>query len=607
MSFNASKRNIIGRPPSSRMDISSHVRSTSNKTGIDRCVGSKDSAASKLENVPQKKTSGMSAPSRMTKHVRNPIPIRHTLTSKLRMEKANPLLTSCGSGIGEPAITGTPSRRSTFHPGMLQPKQKPEFRSKVPASEIRPTLKNRAVDNERKTVSIFKENKPPRAGIFNKGNGENTKSGNVIPKQSRISTVHKTLPSSLPKKNISSSTQYRSSAGASNKNVRRSTWIKPLAARNDASTALVANNSVKLKRLTETKRQAMDKKKHEKNSIVSHDLNSQSKKINTPAQKQLKSILRKSASVGDLRKMNMKSEDVGVLGEIENGPESKALNKSFKSVAFFSPLHNSSFTPINITNTPTPSVLRKRLEDWLAKRGKSAFSYRHLCCFGLPKNMSIVPSEMNSSRDPRFSKFKTGANDQNDAEPCLNETITLEPSDSQLSHSHDKNHDIYIENSAPKDSSTPEHESDCFDENKENNAYLSHPDALNDLRKLVHSTRPTVKEIPQYWECLAALEEARGDFSSAVDCYGRAIVKGADADDVDEHLDDLWEKSINSSEGSFQNVNYIVTPVRRSSRKSTSRFRTTPTVKCVDKLEDIEQNIRETMEFHGNAVLNPGN
>ncbi|GLH05279.1 Uncharacterized protein GBIM_10918 [Gryllus bimaculatus] len=556
MSFNASKRNIIGRPPSSRMDISSHVRSTSNKTGIDRCVGSKDSAASKLENVPQKKTSGMSAPSRMTKHVRNPIPIRHTLTSKLRMEKANPLLTSCGSGIGEPAITGTPSRRSTFHPGMLQPKQKPEFRSKVPASEIRPTLKNRAVDNERKTVSIFKENKPPRAGIFNKGNGENTKSGNVIPKQSRISTVHKTLPSSLPKKNISSSTQYRSSAGASNKNVRRSTWIKPLAARNDASTALVANNSVKLKRLTETKRQG---------------------------------------------------EDVGVLGEIENGPESKALNKSFKSVAFFSPLHNSSFTPINITNTPTPSVLRKRLEDWLAKRGKSAFSYRHLCCFGLPKNMSIVPSEMNSSRDPRFSKFKTGANDQNDAEPCLNETITLEPSDSQLSHSHDKNHDIYIENSAPKDSSTPEHESDCFDENKENNAYLSHPDALNDLRKLVHSTRPTVKEIPQYWECLAALEEARGDFSSAVDCYGRAIVKGADADDVDEHLDDLWEKSINSSEGSFQNVNYIVTPVRRSSRKSTSRFRTTPTVKCVDKLEDIEQNIRETMEFHGNAVLNPGN
>jgi hypothetical protein len=38
---------------------------------------------------------------------------------------------------------------------------------------------------------------------------------------------------------------------------------------------------------------------------------------------------------------------------------------------------------------------------------------------------------------------------------------------------------------------------------------------------------PSIKELPVYWECVAALEEARGDFTSAVHCYERAIVHGA--------------------------------------------------------------------------------
>jgi hypothetical protein len=38
---------------------------------------------------------------------------------------------------------------------------------------------------------------------------------------------------------------------------------------------------------------------------------------------------------------------------------------------------------------------------------------------------------------------------------------------------------------------------------------------------------PGVKEVPIYWECVAALEEARGDFTSAVHCYEKAIIHGA--------------------------------------------------------------------------------
>jgi hypothetical protein len=38
---------------------------------------------------------------------------------------------------------------------------------------------------------------------------------------------------------------------------------------------------------------------------------------------------------------------------------------------------------------------------------------------------------------------------------------------------------------------------------------------------------PSIKEVPIYWECVAALEEAKGDFKSAIDCYERAIIRGA--------------------------------------------------------------------------------
>lgn len=46
--------------------------------------------------------------------------------------------------------------------------------------------------------------------------------------------------------------------------------------------------------------------------------------------------------------------------------------------------------------------------------------------------------------------------------------------------------------------------------------------------KLIQTQYRTLEEEPQYWECRAALEEARGDLTSAVDCYKTAIVQGSE-------------------------------------------------------------------------------
>lgn len=45
-----------------------------------------------------------------------------------------------------------------------------------------------------------------------------------------------------------------------------------------------------------------------------------------------------------------------------------------------------------------------------------------------------------------------------------------------------------------------------------------------------------------YWECRASIEQARGNFAQAVDCYENAIVQGAEVENISESLDDLLKK-----------------------------------------------------------------
>lgn len=44
----------------------------------------------------------------------------------------------------------------------------------------------------------------------------------------------------------------------------------------------------------------------------------------------------------------------------------------------------------------------------------------------------------------------------------------------------------------------------------------------------IHSQNHTITEFVEYWECVAALEETRGDLKMAVDSYQRAIIRGAE-------------------------------------------------------------------------------
>lgn len=44
----------------------------------------------------------------------------------------------------------------------------------------------------------------------------------------------------------------------------------------------------------------------------------------------------------------------------------------------------------------------------------------------------------------------------------------------------------------------------------------------------IHKKYKKLEEEPHYWECLAALEEARGNITNAVEYYRNAIVQGAE-------------------------------------------------------------------------------
>lgn len=62
------------------------------------------------------------------------------------------------------------------------------------------------------------------------------------------------------------------------------------------------------------------------------------------------------------------------------------------------------------------------------------------------------------------------------------------------------------------------------------------------LRVIARSCGTAVTEAAPYWECRAALEERRGDFPRAVECYNKAIIQGAQPTEVEASLDQLLQK-----------------------------------------------------------------
>ncbi|XP_067012914.2 uncharacterized protein [Anabrus simplex] len=343
-----------------------------------------------------------------------------------------------------------------------------------------------------------------------------------------------------------------------------------------------------------------------------------------------------------------------------------------RSVTFVTPVAN---TPGNCY-TPEPEVLRKRLVNWLSKHGKSLDNYHHLNWFGIDaKSMSQPHFSLPRPRTPMLSEVSSTT-----PETPVNETMTLESASESSRETQMETEAVSSRQRSPLAAislnetvtsstlhSTPQLDvvKSTESEEKENvgTKELFIPEVLGDLYKLIQLGYPRdqcdewlvlirrankgITNMPQYWECLAALEEARGDFSAAIDCYGRAVVRGAETTQIEASLEVLWDKfsALNvtntpkktpskrktldpkqvftssiikfalqqravkrlSSDLGVEAVscNYIVTPVRRSTRKSTCQFKSTPTSQVFSKLEEIAPGVLQAMMFQKNVALEP--
>nr|CAD7570633.1 unnamed protein product [Timema californicum] len=314
----------------------------------------------------------------------------------------------------------------------------------------------------------------------------------------------------------------------------------------------------------------------------------------------------------------------------------------------------------------------RNLLDWLEKRGKPVANFHHLHCFGLHA------SEVEKEANKRINlKKHINLSSQAVSVSPITSTTTIQ----------DKQHDIMTpqklgavaeESQEPICSSTPNQSPSVTSnqvqdslEDKENvfreDLDVLAQDSLNDLYKLIQTGYPRDKceewldvilkncrsafDKPIYWECRASLEEYRGDFSTAIECYSRAIVKGAQPEEIGQSLDQLLQtfgrpkmdaalqelgdkkvsrksldacnvfkstiikfalqqraiKQVIEGESKVSRSQLVVTPVRRSTRKSSFQYQHTPDMRYVDTLTTLEDRERNTMVFQPNKMLLPTN
>ncbi|XP_034254474.1 cytoskeleton-associated protein 2-like [Thrips palmi] len=328
-----------------------------------------------------------------------------------------------------------------------------------------------------------------------------------------------------------------------------------------------------------------------------------------------------------------------------------------KKASFVSPLKQ----------TPKPSPLRERLASWLEKRNHSLDNFKHLKCFGVlgpavkrPQTpfrkvllstslLKAIPESKESTPNKDISEDPSG----DDSSP-LNTTFTLEEEDKENICSPTEPEENASAISVAEQQTVKE-----LDQ--------AHG-VLSELHKLIQMGYPIEQcslwlravrrrfpqcgDEPTYWECLAALEEARGDLQTAVSCYERAILQGAEESSVQSSLDELLKKMsslhiepvlrinresvqkiqqnklldssniIKSSSIQFavkekctpskkidasddSDTLFTATPVRRSGRLAGTPKQGTPGLQCVKSLEFLEPNVRRSLVFHTNSALEP--
>ncbi|KAJ8928107.1 hypothetical protein NQ314_019333 [Rhamnusium bicolor] len=317
-----------------------------------------------------------------------------------------------------------------------------------------------------------------------------------------------------------------------------------------------------------------------------------------------------------------------------------------RSIARFTPKSVASVRrSLYHASTPLPSLndLQKRLNDWLAKRGKSLSTFHHLKCFGV----------QGSEQEPIDDENKENIEVDEDLDKGSYEDLK-----------------ISVENDSAKSKTSSSKSPLSNEENSESVAKA----ALEDLLKLIQEGYPRpqcegwlelirrkyqkLEEEPQYWECRAAIEQSRGNISNAVHCYKTAIVQGA------EKISSSSSSTISSSLFSYETIqlytlvdiitddklvenNYgvnikwivtlagdtpemfltyayspsnldqiigrnkkdedaktlIATPVRRSTRLSRSTYTSTPGVKICSSLRDLGASDMEMIDFKKNKAL----
>ncbi|XP_046996832.1 uncharacterized protein LOC124612593 [Schistocerca americana] len=526
---------------------------------------------------------------------RKPVEVRQTTASRLRMEKANPLLT-----IGK--CTGLTST----------------FKVKTPASSlVRSTNITRKPFTATTAAAPKQLFKVPRCNE-KKINNENKYTGPVQQKSS-VLTVKKTPSTFTPVNRIKNV----------NANVSGVSKLPPSTQKNRPQLSAGARQ----KNVPTTNQRAGLRRSSSATTFHSHVGSMQLKSVRSPSVPDISRVSKigHSSAYKSAGGPNGQETRTGVA----DTPHRSSLRKSrmtlFGTSQTKTPLKTVSFTP-------QPEVLRRNLLNWLEKRGKSLNAFSHLRCFGLHKPASDKPDkEVALSTEDLEGNKEAGTAD-------VGSEVSLAHPDQEIRKIIEDNENVF---------------DNCNLEDLKN--------ILSDLHKLIlasyprdqceewlHLIRkkfPNLDDEPLYWECLAALEEARGDYSTAIDFYSRAIVSGAEAEVIDKSLDLLWEKFTSlklqsedeevdkkkqktprrsvdprqvfkSSIIKFalqqkavkqlsadlgvepKSLHYVATPVRRSTRKSNNPYKSSSVV-CVGSLNTLQPDVRDSVVFVSNTALTP--
>ncbi|XP_075211112.1 uncharacterized protein LOC142318411 isoform X2 [Lycorma delicatula] len=383
-----------------------------------------------------------------------------------------------------------------------------------------------------------------------------------------------------------------------------------------------------------------------------------------------------AAVLGVKKPTNYNKNDVAENSDNENLSPIEPRKETTDDV-FIAPKNKHSISDKRTTFCSTPNSKSKsslsssvdqmsaQLSAWASSKGKSLDSYRHLKCFisNIPPQTTcrtVLQSSSTSKKGPvsRYNFISSlnntkGSNARNQnilnditnhsTVQIINTIFETDETDNVVNDNDCKQVESKVSvdellTSAPDSSSQSLLMPEPLIVNNSETLKTVTISALNELLSLIQSKysweacedwliairqrNPTVDSLPEYWECMAQLEETRGDLQLAVDSYERAVMRGAEVQHIDLCLDRMFEKlkelNINPKESEdiscnkvkrkknnanlkdifkstvikfaliqkkvkkfssdvgvdAQSLNYVVTPVRRSTRYSSCRWGT---------------------------------